>query len=467
MSGFPINPPRTPFGTVTGKEVFVTPDWYRFFAQVQKRIGSGADPLGASQFLTLDYNDGLGAERKFTPVSGELTGVDGGENGPYTLGLADTAVIAGSYGDASNLVSITVDAKGRVTGASTSALNSDNVTEGLTNLFFTTARSRASVSASPPLSYNSGTGVFSVIASALTKTDDTNVTLTLGGSPSTCLLAATSLTLGWTGTLSVARGGTGGGTASGTLLDNITGFASTGHLVRTAAGSYAFRAQTGTAGQIDVTNGSGVSGNPTFSISASYVGQTSITTLGTITTGTWNGTTVAVANGGTGVTTATGTSSVVRATQPQFTNTIGVGTAASASGSGVSFPATQDASTDANTLDDYEEGTWTPTVTAGSGTLTTVSGSGYYTKIGRHVFTTVVIDITTNGTGATYIRYTLPFTAAASAKWIGVGRELNSTGSSLTATLSPSGASAVVYTYNNAYPGGTGYQLAVTLDYFV
>jgi hypothetical protein len=39
----------------------------------------------------------------------------------------------------------------------------------------------------------------------LTKTDDTNVTLTLGGSPTTSLLAATSLTLGWTGTLAAAR----------------------------------------------------------------------------------------------------------------------------------------------------------------------------------------------------------------------------------------------------------------------
>lgn len=44
---------------------------------------------------------------------------------------------------------------------------------------------------------------------ALTKTDDTNVTLTLGGSPTVALLAATSLTLGWTGTLSASRGGTG------------------------------------------------------------------------------------------------------------------------------------------------------------------------------------------------------------------------------------------------------------------
>lgn len=44
---------------------------------------------------------------------------------------------------------------------------------------------------------------------ALTKSDDTNVTLTLGGSPTTALLSATSLTLGWSGTLAASRGGLG------------------------------------------------------------------------------------------------------------------------------------------------------------------------------------------------------------------------------------------------------------------
>jgi hypothetical protein len=59
---------------------------------------------------------------------------------------------------------------------------------------------------------------------ALTRTNDTNVTLTLGGSPTTALFAATSLTLGWTGQLSVARGGTGLstlGTANQLLRVNI------------------------------------------------------------------------------------------------------------------------------------------------------------------------------------------------------------------------------------------------------
>lgn len=138
-----------------------------------------------------------------------------------------------------------------------------------------------------------------VPGSALTKTDDTNVTLTLGGSASTALLNAASLTLGWAGTLAVSRGGTGGGSASGTLLDNITGFASTGMLARTASGTYAFRTIAGTSNRISLTNGDGVAGAPTIDISASYVGQSSITTLGTIGTGVWQGTKVGLLYGGT------------------------------------------------------------------------------------------------------------------------------------------------------------------------
>ena len=51
----------------------------------------------------------------------------------------------------------------------------------------------------------------------------------------------------------------------------------------------------------------------------------------------------------------------------------------------VAFPATQVASADANTLDDYEEGLWTPTLEGASSSGTTATGTGYYTKIGRLV----------------------------------------------------------------------------------
>jgi hypothetical protein len=82
-------------------------------------------------------------------------------------------------------------------------------------LFYTggTALSQLAIGASGRyLSSTGGAPQWSAPA-ALTKTDDTNVTLTLGGSASTSLLNAASLTLGWTGTLAVGRGGTGTGTA--------------------------------------------------------------------------------------------------------------------------------------------------------------------------------------------------------------------------------------------------------------
>jgi hypothetical protein len=70
-----------------------------------------------------------------------------------------------------------------------------------------------------------------------------------------------------------------------------------------------------------------------------------------------------------------------------FPTTIGVGGATpSASGSGISFPASASASTDANTLDDYEEGTWSPVITDGTNDATmNAATGGFYTKMGRLV----------------------------------------------------------------------------------
>jgi hypothetical protein len=72
------------------------------------------------------------------------------------------------------------------------------------------------VSAAPAWATIAGSDI---TGAALTKTDDTNVTLTLGGTPTTALLRAASLTLGWTGQLSVSRGGTGAASfTSGEIL---------------------------------------------------------------------------------------------------------------------------------------------------------------------------------------------------------------------------------------------------------
>lgn len=71
------------------------------------------------------------------------------------------------------------------------------------------------VDAADAAAWRAAIGASSVTPAALTKTDDTNVTLTLGGTPTTALLQATSMTLGWSGQLSVARGGTGAATLTG------------------------------------------------------------------------------------------------------------------------------------------------------------------------------------------------------------------------------------------------------------
>jgi len=78
-------------------------------------------------------------------------------------------------------------------------------------------------------------------------------------------------------------------------------------------------------------------------------------------------------------------------TTPIVATTMGVGGATpSSSGSGITFPATISASSNANTLDDYEEGTWTPSYSASNGvpfsSVTYQEQAGFYTKIGNIVF---------------------------------------------------------------------------------
>lgn len=167
---------------------------------------------------------------------------------------------------------------------------------------------------------------------ALTKTDDTNVTLTLGGSASTALLNAASLTLGWTGTLAVSRGGTGTGAAGITAFNNITGY--------TASGA------TGTT-----------STNLVFSTSPSI---TTPTLVGDVTLSTGN---------------------------------LVIGT----SGKGIDFSATPGTGT-SELFDDYEEGTWTATISDGTNNATMVESLCYYTKVGR--FVTVNGYIYTSSLGA-------------------------------------------------------------------
>jgi len=109
----------------------------------------------------------------------------------------------------------------------------------------------------------------------------------------------------------------------------------------------------------------------------------------------------------------------------QTLGTISVGNATpSTSGAGITFPATQSASSDVNTLDDYEEGTWTPAVFSGTGTITAVSGT--YTKVGNRVICSFAFEC--NSAGSISVISGLPFTSASTTNNCGVAREYLNTG---------------------------------------
>jgi prepilin-type processing-associated H-X9-DG protein len=71
------------------------------------------------------------------------------------------------------------------------------------------------------------------------------------------------------------------------------------------------------------------------------------------------------------------------------------------------------ANTASNVLDDYEEGTFTPTLALSGATLASTGGTGRYTKIGRHVYVEGKVSRNTADGGASSTIYieSLPFTS--------------------------------------------------------
>lgn len=105
-------------------------------------------------------------------------------------------------------------------------------------------------------------------------------------------------------------------------------------------------------------------------------------------------------------------------------------------GGQIKFPATQNASSDPNTLDDYEEGTWTPVITPQSGTLSGYSSVGSYVRVGRQVSICGKFTITSVGSSSGFVQIAgYPFTADAAFQVCGSAREGGSTGNLYTAIL--------------------------------
>ena len=298
---------------------------------------------------------------------------------------------------------------------------------------------------------------------------------TTGFTPSTATTGAVTLA----GTLNVANGGTGVTTSTGTgsvvlstsptlvtpalgtpssvTLTNATGLPiSTGLSGLTTNGvAYATSTSalaTGSALTFDGTN-LGVSGNANFgnggsstyggysvggrifslaasggtvpAISGSTDTTTNSTAIRAYTKEYANDTSYAFdiqTGNGTGVTTQKlqmtwGANGLWNSTGLKLATNLGLGgTAPTSSGTGITFPATQSASSDANTLDDYEKGIWTPTLNYNFTITGTATATGTYTKIGRTVYITWLITVSSGGsiTAATgwQMQNCLPFSVS-------------------------------------------------------
>jgi hypothetical protein len=137
----------------------------------------------------------------------------------------------------------------------------------------------------------------------------------------------------------------------------------------------------------------------------------------------------------------------------------------SANGTGITFPATQSASSDANTLDDYEEGSWTPVIVPGVGTVTSQTCTGRYTKVGNMV-TVTFTAVANSGTISTISTITgLPFTAAANS--LGGAREYVATGNFWQLSVSANTSSISPLRYDNVTNFGSGWGIFGTVTYFV
>jgi hypothetical protein len=206
-------------------------------------------------------------------------------NGTNTTQIATTAFVT----TATNNVAQGLDPKASVRAATTGniTLSGTQTVDGIALI----ANDRCLVKNQTTPSEN---GLYSVQAGAWARTADADLWTELISAFVFVEEGTTQADSGWTCT--VDQGGT-----LGTTAVTWTQFSGAGS-INGGAGLV----KTGNTLDVIGTAGRIVANADSIDIDAAYVGQTSITTLGTIATGTWNATTIAVNKGGTGATTLTG-----------------------------------------------------------------------------------------------------------------------------------------------------------------
>ena len=189
----------------------------------------------------------------------------------------------------------------------------------------------------------------------------------------------------------------------------------------------------GTANRITSTGGA----TPVIDISASYVGQTSITTLGTVATGTWNATNIALNKGGTnaaltasngGVFYSTATAGAILAGTATAGQILRSGSNTAPTWSTATYPATSGTNGNVLTSDganwssaapitNVAPTSFTPVLNFGGAStgITYTNQGGTYVKVGSLVYFVIFLTLSSKGsaTGAATITG-LPFAANSS-----------------------------------------------------
>jgi len=320
---------------------------------------------------------------------------------------------------------------------------------------------------------------------ALTKTDDTNIVLTLGGTPATALLQAASITVTWSGLLAVSRGGTG---LSGFNANGVV-YASSASALATSSTGLNFDNKNLGVGAIPTDGGACTNIELPFGATISARSNTTAPQLAMMSNavGNWFAPTYKI-NGFATQYTMQGfdgghvwyvAPSGVAGNAISFVNGMtlaqdrtvtmhkyGAGIATFSAGGVISSKATTGtgsvALTSASTA-------WTPVPTAttpGATPPTFTSATGTYIRVGNLVYVTYDILFNANGTGAGQIKIAgLPFNLAQRA--FGAGVEIDVVGFF---TLS-NGIAGTDFIYvgkpDAAYPGGTSYRLLGSFTYSI
>lgn len=122
---------------------------------------------------------------------------------------------------------------------------------------------------------------------------------------------------------------------------------------------------------------------------------------------------------------------------------------------------------DTSELPDNPWISYTPTITALSGTITTKSATGRYARRGKLVYVRAEISITTNGTGAGQLLMTLPLTTAGTIGGIFSGMERSLSPNAIIGFVDGASSSLAIINYDGTYPGADGTVFILTGFYEV